>query len=323
MNDMKKYFLTILALLSLDLAGCNSKHTYLGYVEGQLTYISAPIGGRLQTIEVVRGQTVKPGEKLFSLDPLPESTDVAAAEANVNQLSATLADKMKGARPSEINAISQQLAAAQAQVDYAKKDLERKQALAKKGVIEKSQLDVAEQNGKVAEANVKQIQANLTTAKLPARSEQIDALKAQLSAAQETLHHEQWLLQQKTVSAPSNAQVFDIYYRVGEQVGANQAVLALLAPADIKVVFFVDESALAKIKPLQKITIKCDGCRTALPATIRYISPSAEFTPPIIYSRSARSKLVYEVEATFDAATAQKKQVFLHPGQPVDVVVGR
>lgn len=318
---MQKYFFTVLALFSLFLTGCDSKQTYLGYVEGQLTYVSAPVGGRLQTMAVVRGQTVKTGDKLFSLDPLPESTDVAGAQANVNQLSATLADKMKGSRPSEINAISQQLAAAQAQVDYSKKDLARKQELAKKGVIEKSQLDVAEQNEKVAEANVKQIQANLTTAKLPARSEQIQALQAQLSAAQETLHHEQWLLQQKTISAPTNAQVFDIYYQIGEQVAANQAVLSLLAPTDIKVVFFVDQEALAKIKSGQKITIKCDGCRSALPATIRFISPSAEFTPPIIYSRSARSKLVYEVEATFDPATAQKKQVSLHPGQPVDVIV--
>ena len=48
---------------------------------------------------------------------------------------------------------------------------------------------------------------------------------------------------------------------------------------------------------------------------ISYISPHAEYTPPVIYSKESRDKLVFMVEAVFDPATAAK----LHPGQPVDV----
>ncbi len=320
-HEMSNSIIRLALITSLFLSGCDSKHTYLGFIEGQLTYLSAPVGGKLQNLAVVRGQMVKTGDQLFSLDPLPESSDVNAAKANVKQLAATLEDKMKGGRPSEVSAVSQQLAAAQAQAEFAKKDLARKQDLAKKGAVEQNQLDAANQNFKVAEANLKQMQANLTTANLPARSEQITALQAQLSAAQDNLHRQEWLLQQKTISAPANAQVFDTYYQVGEEVPANQPVLALLGSADIKVVFYIDESALAKIKAGQKITINCDGCRKNVDATIRFISPSAEYTPPVIYSRSARSKLVYEVEATFDQIAAQKKGVYLHPGQPVDVTV--
>src|SRR6266568_3693263 len=47
----------------------------------------------------------------------------------------------------------------------------------------------------------------------------------------------------------------------------------------------------------------------------RQSAPHAEYTPPVIYSKETRDKLVFMVEAVFDPATAAN----LHPGQPVDV----
>ena len=46
-------------------------------------------------------------------------------------------------------------------------------------------------------------------------------------------------------------------------------------------------------------------------------SPRPEFTPPILYNRDNRSKLVFMVEAAIDPAAARE----LHPGQPVDVTL--
>ena len=50
-------------------------------------------------------------------------------------------------------------------------------------------------------------------------------------------------------------------------------------------------------------------------ATISYISPQAEYTPPVIYSRENRGKLVFLIEARPAPADAAK----LRPGQPMDV----
>jgi len=52
---------------------------------------------------------------------------------------------------------------------------------------------------------------------------------------------------------------------------------------------------------------------------VSYISPRAEYTPPVIYSRETRSKLVFMIEIVFDPPSAAK----LHPGQPVDVTFAR
>jgi HlyD family secretion protein len=46
---------------------------------------------------------------------------------------------------------------------------------------------------------------------------------------------------------------------------------------------------------------------------VTFISRTSEFTPPVIYSREERSKLVYLAEARTGAPSA------LRVGQPVDV----
>lgn len=64
----------------------------------------------------------------------------------------------------------------------------------------------------------------------------------------------------------------------------------------------------------QKIFVSFDGGRT-VPANIDFISPRAEYTPPVIYSSQSRAKLVFMIEAVPGPASAP----LLHPGQPVDV----
>jgi len=61
-----------------------------------------------------------------------------------------------------------------------------------------------------------------------------------------------------------------------------------------------------------------DGVAKPFIGKVSFISPQAEYTPPVIFSRESRSKLVFMVEAVFDNETAAN----LHPGQPVDVRFG-
>jgi HlyD family secretion protein len=48
---------------------------------------------------------------------------------------------------------------------------------------------------------------------------------------------------------------------------------------------------------------------------VSFVAPQAEFTPPVIYSKDSRAKLVFLVEARPAVQDASK----LHPGMPVDV----
>jgi HlyD family secretion protein len=66
------------------------------------------------------------------------------------------------------------------------------------------------------------------------------------------------------------------------------------------------------------VWVGVDGVNERYVGTVSYISPHAEYTPPVIYSRESRSKLVLMIEAVFDPSHSSE----LHPGQPVDVFLG-
>ena len=74
------------------------------------------------------------------------------------------------------------------------------------------------------------------------------------------------------------------------------------------------EKALGRLALGQKVFVSHDGGKT-LSASIDFISPRAEYTPPVIYSSQCRSKLVFMIEAVVEPEVARR----LHPGQPVDV----
>jgi HlyD family secretion protein len=107
--------------------------------------------------------------------------------------------------------------------------------------------------------------------------------------------------------------VDEVFYQPGEWAAANQPIVSLLADNKVKVRFFVPEKELAKYRPGRTVRFACDGCASGLSATIRYVSPKPEFTPPVIFSRESRDRLVFMVEAY------PPHPENLQPGMPVDV----
>jgi HlyD family secretion protein len=100
-------------------------------------------------------------------------------------------------------------------------------------------------------------------------------------------------------------------------VQAGTPVVQLLPPENVKIRFFVPQAQVAQIAVGQRVRVTCDGC-TPTTATVRYISPRAEFTPPVIYSREQRARMVFMIEARPAGDLAQ-----LRVGQPVDIALER
>jgi HlyD family secretion protein len=162
---------------------------------------------------------------------------------------------------------------------------------------------------------VSELKAQLAAAKLAARPDEIRAAQAASAAAREALAQAEWRLDQKSSRAPRDAQVTDTLYVQGEWVAAGSPVVTLLPPTHTKVRFFIPETILGSIRVGQSVSVRCDGCGEPIAAQVSYISSQAEYTPPVIYSRENRAKLVFLVEARPAPAEAAR----LHPGQPVEV----
>jgi len=122
-------------------------------------------------------------------------------------------------------------------------------------------------------------------------------------------------LAQRRVSSPVAGRVADVLARPGETLIAGAPVVSLLPPENLFVRFFVPEAALATLHRGDTVALACDSCAPGLRATISFIAPQAEYTPPVIYSEESRAKLVYLIEARPAPSDAAR----LNPGQPVTV----
>jgi HlyD family secretion protein len=149
----------------------------------------------------------------------------------------------------------------------------------------------------------------------PASIQDFDRARSTRDQDRQRLTQAQWNYDQKRQSAPQAGFVYDTLYRQGEWVAAGKPVVVLLPPQNIKVRAFVPEVQIGAIHYGDIVRVTVDGVRDPFVGNVSYISPHAEYTPPVIYSRESRAKLVFMVEAVFDPATSAK----LHPGQPVDV----
>jgi HlyD family secretion protein len=293
----------------------STTNTLQGYVEGEYVRLAAPFAGTLEKLAVQRGTQVKQGDPAFTLEQQNETAARQGAEDRLHAAEAQLADLQSGKRPQELQVIRAQLAQAQAAAQLSATELQRIERLVKGRFVSSDQLDTARANDKLNQAKVTELQAQLKVAELAARPDALSVAKANVAAARAALQQADWQLAQKTVTATRNGLVNDTYYQQGEWIPAGSPVLSILPPENRKVRFFIPEPQLGSLQTGQTVQVSCDGCGDPMPMKISYISPQAEYTPPVIYSKDSREKLVVMVEAVPNAADATRLKV----GQPVDV----
>jgi len=307
------------ATLLLLLAACGRSQppALQGYVEGEFVRVAAPFAGTLLSLDAARGQKVEPGASLFTLEAENETSARREAEERVRKADAQLEDLRKGKRPTEIESAKAQLGQAQVTAVYSEKEWRRQLDLVSKGFVSQSAADQAKSTRDRDHDRVVEMQNALATLEAGARPDEIKAAEHEAAAAREALAQADWRLRQRSVASNVAGMVTDTMFVRGEWVPAGSPVVSILPPANVKARFFVPESQVGQLRLGQAVRLACDGCGEPITAPISFIAPQAEFTPPVIYSKDNRTKLVFLVEARPAADDA----VRLHPGQPVDVTL--
>jgi HlyD family secretion protein len=299
----------------LALAGCMGSDAPLqGFVDGTYVYVSAESGGRVVERSATAGTRVKAGDVLFTLDEADQKQQVAGASARLAQAEAQLANLQTGARPEEIAVLASNLSAARTAFSQASDDYNRKLVLLQKAVVAQSVVDDAKAKVDTTQAQADAAERQLLVAKLPARQEEIDAAQKNVAAMQADVGQANTALDRRQIKAPADGLVEETFYEPGELVTAGQPVVSLLPDANRKVRFFVPERMLAAVAPGKSVAVGCDGCAGGLTAEVTFVATEAEFTPPIIYSKESRDKLVFRVDAKPVGDTASLKV-----GQPLDI----
>jgi HlyD family secretion protein len=149
----------------------------------------------------------------------------------------------------------------------------------------------------------------------------LDAAVSALRVAEAQVVTSETRLARRIGYAPIVGTVQQIYFRVGETVAAQRPVLSIMPPGNMKIRFYVSEVDLPKLSIGEEVRVSCDNCSADLTARIYFLSTTAEYTPPVIYSLDERNKLVYLVQARPSRPDAlrvgQPISVFLNPKTPV------
>jgi HlyD family secretion protein len=141
----------------------------------------------------------------------------------------------------------------------------------------------------------------------------LDSALSALRVAEARVNTSQTRLTRRRAFAPVGGTIQQIYFREGEMVAAQRPVLSIMPPGNMKLRFFVPEAELPKLAIGDEVKVTCDNCAADLTAKIYFISTTAEYTPPVIYSLDERNKLVYLIQARPSRPDA------LRVGQPISV----
>ena len=308
----------ILAAALAASAGCGKDVApgYPGYIEGEYLYLAAPQSGYLKSLDAPRGTRVDAGQLLFAIATDPDAQALAEAEARTGSAREKVENLREPHRQPEIAALEANLNAAQAALRLARTRLQQQTALAQAKFVSQAALDDARGAYDQAAAQAESARQQLATYQATlGRAAEVRGAEADLQAAAALAAQKRWVVERKTVTAPAAGEIAETYYRPGEWVAAGAAVASLLPDARRRLRFFVPETIVGGLRTGQAIEAGCDGCAATIRATIDFIAPQAEYTPPVIYSRGSREKLVFRVEA----APAPEQAATLRPGLPIDV----
>jgi HlyD family secretion protein len=287
-----------------------------GYAEADFVKVGPVEAGKLTQVAVARGDEVAAGQLLFSQDDTEERAARDQAARQAAQAEQQLANLEAGGKQTEIQQAEANVADARATLLRTQTDLTRGEMLLRKGDATQQSVDQQHADYNSAQAKTQAAEAALAQAIGPlGRQREIEAQHAAAQAAEAALKMAEWRLDQRRVVAPVAGRVADVMARPGETLAAADPVVSILPPQNIFVRFFVPESALSQLHYGDTVDFTCDSCPKGLSGTISFISPQAEFTPPVIYSETSRAKLVYRIEARPPADQA----ALLNPGQPMEV----
>lgn len=283
-----------------------------GYVEGEYVQVAPLVSARVGSVAVRRGDVVTARQVLAQVETADAAAALAAAEARLQRADSELADLTHGSRPEELAALAAAVTAARADAARATADADREDALQARGVSSAAHAATLRAAAHVARAAVAEAEARLEAARLPARADRIAAARAAVAEARAARDTSRWQLDQRSLRAEGAGVITDIIRNPGEIAGPSAPVLSYLPDGAVTLRLFLPQAALASVSVGTRLAVECDGCDTVT-ARVTWIADRAEFTPPVIYSREARQKLVYMIEALPEPGDALK------PGQIVEV----
>ena len=294
-----------LLLLPLLLAACREQPPQaLGTLEYDRVVLPAPAAERIVAIDVREGEQVRAGQRLLQLEATRTEAATTAARAEARRQREALSELEAGPRTEAIAQARAQLAAAQAQARDASAYYARLQPLGRQKLVAAADVDRARATASNVAAQVRAAKAALQELEHGTRPEEIAQGQAALQASRAQAAAQETTLGKLALTAPRDARVDSLPYRLGDQapVGAPLAILLVGKAPYARV--YVPEPIRTSVKVGDSARLVIEGREQVLQGRVRMIRSEPSFTPYYALTGKDAARLSYLAEIELTGADA-------------------
>ena len=303
----------LLAVLgsSCSSAAATPPDAYQGVIELDERVLAFEVGGRVERVDVKRGDAVTNAASLAALDSSIEKTAREARAAEVDAAKAQVALLKAGARPEEIRALEARVRAVKTTEALLTKNLARERELEKRGVSSRAMVDELATKLDTTIADRESIEQQLKGLRRGARSQEIAGASSRAEAADKTLSVQTERVDRHVLKAPKDGVVLDVHVESGEVVAPGAPVVTVGDTTHPYADVFVPIGKVDGIRVGTRASVRVDSTAAAFAATVEHVSRTTEFTPRYLFSERERPNLVLRIRLRIDDPEQR-----LHAGVP-------
>jgi len=273
--------------------------------------ISFEASGRVERIDVRRGDQVTANQTVGKLDDTVERLTLDAHRQETNVAQAELDLLAAGSRREDIAAVADDVHGVASNEELMRTIAQRTRTLFADGAIPKSDLDKAEADLARAAFERKSVEQRLVALRHGARPEELARARARLDQSQAQLAIDAELLARHQLRAGSVGEVVDVASKPGELAAVGTPAVTVADTTHPYVDVFVPEGALAGIRAGVRAEVRVDATSTPFRGLVESVSPATEFTPKFLFSDRERPHLVIRVRVR-----VEDPERHLHSGVP-------
>ncbi|WP_035387080.1 HlyD family secretion protein [Ferrimonas senticii] len=248
-----------------------------GQIEARQYQISSKAGGRLEQLNVRRGDQVVAGDELFRLDSPELEARFQQAQAGVEASNALKQEADSGARKQQIQAAYDDWQRALAAEKLAQATYQRIKALFDEGVMAQQKRDEAYAQWQASLHQASAAKALHDMAQEGARSETKQAAQGKADAAKAQLAEVQAVLADIHIRAPRSGEISAVMLHQGELVPRGFPVLTLTDMQDAWALFQVREDHLDQFVDGSQVEIYLPALKQRYPFTVAYKAVQGDF----------------------------------------------
>lgn len=264
-----------------------------GRLEATEVDVATKIAGRLAELGPREGDWVESGSVVGRLDADDLRAQLRAAEAQVVQAQKAVDETRAGVRKSKADAT------------LAGKTLKRSEELVGRGFISRNKLDSDQTGMEGAMAGMAQASSRVAEAEAAVATAQarVDSLRATLNDT--------------SLKAPISGRVLYRLAEAGEVLAAGGKALTLVDLSDMYMTVYLPTDKAGQVALGAEARIVLDAlAEQAIPATVSFVAPKAQFTPREVETRSEREKLMFRIKLRADPAWLAAHRDLAKGGMP-------